>query len=419
MSEQFQPALHPGPDTLSAFLEGALPEHERAECLTHLADCPQCRDVLFLAQAAADTAEPAAPQPFWRKLFRPMPVVAALATALLVMFSIGLYRMIRSAEPHRQFAATAKPAIEPAPPALEPQATPARKATVHRAPPRREQTPPVLAQSAPPPPAAPALVPVPGVVAGAQALHAPAAAAPPQPSAARAAVASLSAPAQPAAAGVTGTITDPAGAVIPRAQIELKNQNTGATYSSASDAHGQFSIAGLPAGQYDLSVTSMGFQKFFEPSIQIQPETMARVDSTLQIGSTSQSVTVTAGAPVLNTESGEISHPVTPTPAAQLALNGRSLDVFIPLRPAYTLPDKSHPATFAVKDKLVVAADATGALFRSEDSGKTWKHVKGKWKGKVVSIALRANATFELTTDPASTWLSTDGRHWSKVKTPR
>jgi photosystem II stability/assembly factor-like uncharacterized protein len=67
----------------------------------------------------------------------------------------------------------------------------------------------------------------------------------------------------------------------------------------------------------------------------------------------------------------------------------------------------------ATKDKLVVAVDAAGSLFFSDNQGMTWKHIKGKWKGKAVRVVVRPNAAFELTTDPASTWVSTDGRHWS------
>ena len=71
MSEHPQPGLHPDPDTLNAFIEGVLPEHERLACLTHFADCAACREVVYLAQ------EPEAPSPdpvvekaaWWKGLF--------------------------------------------------------------------------------------------------------------------------------------------------------------------------------------------------------------------------------------------------------------------------------------------------------------------------------------------------------------
>ena len=57
MSEYPQPGLHPDPDTLNAFIEGVLPEHERLACLTHFAGCAACREVVYLAQG------PEAPSP--------------------------------------------------------------------------------------------------------------------------------------------------------------------------------------------------------------------------------------------------------------------------------------------------------------------------------------------------------------------
>jgi len=418
MSEELHPELHPDTDELNAFLEGALPEHERAECLTHLADCAQCREVVFLARAAVETEEPAAVKeaavPFWKKLLRPMSVLTA-AAAILVFFSVGLYRMIRSAEPQAQVSATAKPPVETAPeptavqPTSEPQPAASRKATMQHAPLQREQAPVVLEPPPPPPSAAPAPVVAPPV----QVLNGPAAA-PPPPSALRAAVARLSA--GPEAAGITGTITDPTGAVIPKAQVELKNQNTGATYFSTSDVRGQFSLSGLLPGRYDLSVSSMGFRKFVDPSINLEPQTIARVDSRLELGASTETVTVNAEATLLKTESGAVAPSVGSTSGAKLPLNGRS---FLIAGPAYILPDRSNPVSFAVKDRLVVAVDSAGALFRSEDGGKSWKRVKGKWKGRVVRVVVSAKAAFELTTNPPFTWLSADGRHWSPAPTQR
>jgi len=416
MSEELHPGLHPDPDALNAFIEGVLPEHERAECLTHLADCARCREVVFLAREAAETEELApvreAAVPFRKNLLRPM-LPAAAATVILVFFSVGLYRMIRSAEPPAQAVATAKPALETAPepktvqPTPEPRPAASGETTVQRAPLKREQAPPASSAAAPativaPPAAAPPV----------QALNAPAAPPPPPP----AAVARLSAPSE--AAGITGTITDPAGAVIPRAQVELKNQNTGTTYSSTSDARGQFSLSGLLPGRYELSVNSMGFKKFVEPSINLEPQIIARVDSRLEVGASTEAVAVNAEAPLLKTESGEIAHSVDSTPVAQLPINGRSLPA-LPLGTTHTLPDGSNPVSLAVKARLVAAVDSAGALFRSEDGGKSWKRINGKWKGRIVRVAVNAKGAFELTTDPASTWLSADGLRWSPAPAPR
>jgi Carboxypeptidase regulatory-like domain/Putative zinc-finger len=445
MSEEYHPGLHPNADALSAFLEGVLPEHERAECLTHLANCVQCREVVFLAREAAETEEPAAVQeaavPFWRKLLRPMPVLAAAATAIL-FFSVGLYRMIRPAEQKPVVIADVEQPV-PAPkaePEISTQAVPqeARNAihqlksvpskTVQPAPrkaspvpvlvgraqaqaeavvpsPPLPVTPPATVSSTPPPAPAPVAVP----------------AGPPGPAGARFAAAPRVAEAT--GAGVAGTITDPTGAAIARAQVELKNDDTGATYKSASDARGQFRIGGLAPGRYDLSVTSMGFRKFMRPSIEVQPETIARVDSTLDFGAATETVTVAAQPPLLKTEGGAVATTGS-VASAGLPLN-RAMVRTVPTEPNYQLPGKKPAVTFAAKDRVVVAADAEGALFFSDNQGKNWKHIKGKWKGKVVRVASppsvpgSTNAVFELITDPASTWVSADGRTWTVAPASR
>ena len=119
MSEGVHPGVHPDPDALNAFVEGALPEHERVECLAHLAECGQCREVVFLAQKAAEMEAPVAvteaPVSFWQRLLRPRAVVSVVAAAIVAVFSFGLYRMIRSSEPQPQVTASTKVPAEPAP----------------------------------------------------------------------------------------------------------------------------------------------------------------------------------------------------------------------------------------------------------------------------------------------------------------
>lgn len=389
MSEELYSGLHPDADVLNAFLEGALPEHERAVCLTHLAECAQCREVVSLAGLAA--AEPFAvvevKAPFWRRLFRPLPVMAVVVTAIMVTFTIGLYRMIRSAEPKPLVTASTVKPVETTQAAPEP--APVRAKTKPRAIVVEPEPLPAVAAAPPPPP-------------------------PPVPAAAAMIAAS------PATA-VVGRVTDRSGAVIPNAQIELKNEATGAAVASTSNARGEFTIAGMMPGKYQESVTAPGFRKFVRPLVEVQPQETARVDSILEVGASTESVTVSAEASLLKTESGEISHQVDSTSVNSLPLFAASRAVPLTL-PAYTLPDNSKPVSLARKGKTVLSVDSTGALLISDDEGKNWQRVKGKWKGKVVRVISppdvpgHADAVFQITTDAASTWVSVDGRKWSKVR---
>ncbi|PWU05088.1 MAG: hypothetical protein C5B51_15510 [Terriglobia bacterium] len=109
---------------------------------------------------------------------------------------------------------------------------------------------------------------------------------------------------------ITGEITDPAGAVVAAASIEARNVETGATYPVASSATGNYTIASLPAGSYEISVSVPGFKKYVRSGLTVQAAQTMRIDITLDIGNASESVTVQAEAPLLKTESGELSHVV-------------------------------------------------------------------------------------------------------------
>ncbi|HTA45141.1 MAG TPA: carboxypeptidase regulatory-like domain-containing protein [Bryobacteraceae bacterium] len=426
MSEQIHPGIHPDADALAAFIEGVLPEHERVQCLTHLAECAHCREIVYLAQVQEPFAAAKAPVPFWRRLFRPMPVTAAIAAAAVVVVSLGLYRMIRSAEPQPQVIADRTAAIE-APPPPKTEATKEKPHLVER-----KLTPqlPHLERVLPPAAAVPSPSP-PQAGAGVDAIQ-PVPAAPPVQAPDARAPATLAVPGPFAAsrfsnaadgAGISGTVTDPAGAVIPKAQIEAKNEATGATYTSTSDTRGQFSIAGLVPGRYDLRVESMGFASYVKPAIDVQPQTIAKVDSTLQVGAMAEAVTVIAASPRLKTETGAAAiarmGPLNRLPVSSARNQGAQPES------VYLLPGKHPAVTFAAKDKLVVAADSEGSLFFSDNEGKNWKRVRGKWNGKVVRVISppdvpgSRNLVFELITDPASTWLSANGRHWSAAPASR
>jgi hypothetical protein len=109
---------------------------------------------------------------------------------------------------------------------------------------------------------------------------------------------------------ITGTITDPGGAVVASAAVEARNTGTGATYPVASSATGNYTIAQLPSGTYEISVTVPGFKKFVRTGLIVQAAQTIRVNATLEVGNAAESVTVTEAAPLLKTESGELSHTV-------------------------------------------------------------------------------------------------------------
>jgi len=106
---------------------------------------------------------------------------------------------------------------------------------------------------------------------------------------------------------ITGTISDPAGAVVPGAAIEVKNMDTGVISRGGASATGNYVIS-LPAGNYELTVTVTGFKKFVQQNVQVLPAVDTRRDVKLEVGATTDVITVQDTAPLLKTESAEVSH---------------------------------------------------------------------------------------------------------------
>ena len=110
---------------------------------------------------------------------------------------------------------------------------------------------------------------------------------------------------------LTGTVSDTTGAVIPGVAIEAKNVQTGAAYQAGSSETGNYTLAQLPAGTYELSALLPGFKKFVRTGVIVSVATVLRIDVRLEVGAADESLTVEAASPLLKTESGEVSHNLT------------------------------------------------------------------------------------------------------------
>src|SRR5580700_6133273 len=106
---------------------------------------------------------------------------------------------------------------------------------------------------------------------------------------------------------ITGVVADPAGAVVPNAPVEAKNMATGVVVPVAASATGNYQFADLPAGTYEINVTVPGFKKYVLTGVTVQQLQTTRVDVNLVVGSAAETVTVNDVAPLLQTESADIT----------------------------------------------------------------------------------------------------------------
>jgi hypothetical protein len=110
---------------------------------------------------------------------------------------------------------------------------------------------------------------------------------------------------------ITGTVSDPAGAVIAGASIQAKNVATGATYPAASSGTGNYTVAQLPAGTYDLTISAPGFKQYVRTGLVVEVAGILRIDAAMQVGTATETVEVTGAAPILDTESTQVAYNVT------------------------------------------------------------------------------------------------------------
>jgi len=116
---------------------------------------------------------------------------------------------------------------------------------------------------------------------------------------------------------LTGVISDPTGAVVPHASVEVKNTETGAVYQAGTSATGNYAFS-LPRGTYELSVTVAGFKRYTRQNLELPVANTVRWDVKLDLGPASESVTITDTTPLLKTEGGDASHNVASDQANNL-----------------------------------------------------------------------------------------------------
>ncbi len=138
---------------------------------------------------------------------------------------------------------------------------------------------------------------------------------------------------------IAGNVLDSNGAAVPHAPVVARNRDTGYNATAESSDTGSFRFPAVPLGRYDISITVTGFRPAIYQGVIVQVNTVTSLDATLQVGSSSESVTVEASAPSLQTESSEVGGVVTTKQVIELplALGGvgalRSPEAFVFLQP--------------------------------------------------------------------------------------
>lgn len=160
--------------------------------------------------------------------------------------------------------------------------------------------------------------------------------------------------AQAVNATVLGNVTDSSGAFISSATVVAKELGTGFTRTTTTNASGNYTFPDLPPGTYSVTAEMQGFKKEIRASVDVPVNSSIRVDLTLQPGAVTESVEVTAAAPILQTDRADVSSKIVEQQMAQLPIGGanRNFQSLVALIPGVDKPHRDHSDFFNAQDTL-------------------------------------------------------------------
>src|SRR6266850_1510716 len=200
--------------------------------------------------------------------------------------------------------------------------------------------------------------------------------------------------AQSTNASITGRVTDPSKALIADAHISAINAATNFRYETSTNNSGEYYLTNLPPGPYQLELEKSGFKKLIKPDATLHVQDAIELNFELTLGSVTETITVKAGAPLLNTTDATVSTVIDRTFVDNFPLNGRSFQTLILLTPGVVVTATAYDdqgqfsvngqradanyftvdgasANFGVTGFAAIVQDAGGALPAFSASGGT------------------------------------------------
>lgn len=132
---------------------------------------------------------------------------------------------------------------------------------------------------------------------------------------------------------IDGRVTDPSGAVLPGVEITVTNDATQQSRTTITNETGLYSVPLLPSGAYTVRISLPGFKTEVRRGIQVEVDRNARVDAQLEVGNVTESVEVTADAPLITTDNAALGQVIDARRVAELPLNGREFLALASLAP--------------------------------------------------------------------------------------
>jgi hypothetical protein len=154
---------------------------------------------------------------------------------------------------------------------------------------------------------------------------------------------------------IVGRVMDASGAVVPKAMVTVTNKATGVVVTTPTNDSGEYQVLALNPGAYSVKVGAPGFESVLRDNIVLHVQDRLSIDATLKVGSVNQEIVVTAGEPLLQTQSADVGNVVDTRLVNDLPLNGRRYADLALLEPGvqkFYAANNPAPDRFSVNGNL-------------------------------------------------------------------
>jgi hypothetical protein len=127
-------------------------------------------------------------------------------------------------------------------------------------------------------------------------------------------------------ATLVGQVIDPTNAAVVGADVQVRDTATNQIRSTQSNSRGEYTMSNLPVSTFDVTISKTGFQELKKTGLELTADQTARLDAMLNVGSTTETVAVTADVGLLNTETSSKGDVITPVEISEMPLNGRDFN---------------------------------------------------------------------------------------------
>ncbi|MGH9843131.1 MAG: carboxypeptidase regulatory-like domain-containing protein, partial [Blastocatellia bacterium] len=190
---------------------------------------------------------------------------------------------------------------------------------------------------------------------------------------------------------LVGRVEDQSGAVVAGAKVTATNQATGQQREATTDESGAYAFRDLQAGVYDLKVAQTGFKSYAKAGLNVALNNIVREDVRMEVGAASESVTITAEAPTLQTDRADVSAQLDRTQITELPIGaGRNFQQLYKLIPGASPPVELH--SDAGNPQRALGTNFNGVSYSNNNTRLDGATVSYPWLPHIVAYVPPADA---------------------------